>query len=576
MAYPRTEEILALRQVYQDYWREPHNRWNTLIDVYHGNFAKLYPGEFKRGEEPKVANWIKLGWDRFATMVAKMPTNHVPPSGVSRVSQTTADKVEKILGSYDTNSGFKKVMKNYGWNLAGLGAGALGVMPDQMLQGPRIFSKDPRVVLPAPGSGSSSVTSSAYGAAGQPSMNLMSLESVIFNEVVTSSYLKKTFPDQYPLLELDDNPTVPNELITFMDDEYWCVIVNQTKLFNVEHGLRFVPVRFTAMDVADQLGGQSMFEQNIGLVLAYTRTLNQKLAYNDLIAWPWLVTKGLAQTNPQERTIEIMDPQGDAQFLSPPLNRQAEQDLQVLDSLIQVMNHDTDSLRGEPPGSIATGRAVVELNRDVKNVVVDFWDHMQPDIEFVKSAALAIDEAMYGSKTKVMSGRVKGENYEGSYIPGKDIKGVRKVIIDFGIGVGGLEGFAELMQVAAQGFVDEQTVMEALPWIDSASETRKKVLLDRIEKIILEMVANGAPAPMINHMGLWRKAIEDGTPAWKWIAENPVPQPELAGPEGGLPAPPGGGQLPPGDLPPGAPPGPQQVPPIPSPQQILAQISQGG
>jgi hypothetical protein len=357
-----------------------------------------------------------------------------------------------------------------------------------------------------------------------------------------------------------------------MDKNWWTVLVQQKKVLQVEHGMGFVPVRYTTMAVPDQLGGESMFEQNIGLVLAYMRLLNQKLTYNENIVWPWLSVKGMYNMDPATRVIQVLDRDGQAQFLSPPGELQAERDLEVLDRLIRIMNQDTESLRGEAPGSTVTGLGIGELNRTVTAAVQDFWDVMRPDVEFIRSSALIMDEELYGSVKKPMMGKTKGESFEKEYVPARVIKGHHTVQADFGIGVGGFEGFVELMQFAAQGYIDEQEVMENAPWIKSVSATKNKVLLDRIEKVVFEMTAGGAPVNLINHMTSWHQAIQVGKEPWKWLAENPMPQPEMPqmgpGAEGGLP-----GGMPPEALPPGAAPpgGPAPaVANVPSPEQLMA------
>ena len=582
MTLPDEKEILNLRQDLLTYWREAHTRWQLLIDVYHGNYQELWPSEFRRGEIPKIANWIKLGWDRYAKMVGKLPTNHVTPNSAQRMTQKRADRVEHILVNYDNQSGMDSLMKWYSWYLVGLGASAIGVMPDPILEGPRYFVKDPRSVLAEPGAGSIPLSSTAYGMLSEPRMHSMSLGRVIINETMTSSAVLHTYrgiPNLEEIIDKNTESMAPASVVTYMDDNYWALLVNDKKVHEVEHGLGWVPVRITSQYVPEQLGGQSQFEQNIGLVLAYIRVLNQKLTYNNNVVWPWLVIQGLHNIDSQERVIELMDQTGNAEFLSPPGELQIERDMDVLDRLIRVMNHDTESLQGEAPGSIVTGRAVDALNQDARGMVLDYWDLMKPDIEFVKACALAIDEEVYPSVKKDIFGKSQGEQFQDSYTPGKDIRGYRNVTVDFGIGVGGLEGFTELMQTAAQGFVDETTVMENLPYIKSVSLTRRRVMLDRMEKIIFEKVAQGAPAPLINHLTQWRVVVESGKDYYKWIAENPFPEPEpqlpgAPGPGGeGLPgAPPGGPGAPPGALgPPGQPPA---VPGIPSPAQLLA-LGQG-
>lgn len=573
------KDILNLRQDLLNYWRDAHTRFQLLIDVYHGNYQELWPSEFRRGEIPKIANWIKLGWDRYAKMVGKMPTNHVPPNSAERMTQKRADKVEHILVNYDNQSGMESLMKWYAWWLVGAGASVFGVMPDPVLEGPRYFVKDPRTVLVEPGAGSIPLSSTAYGMLSEPRMHSMSLGRIILNETLTSSAALHTYkgiPDIEKALDLSDSMS-PVSVVTYMDDEDWTLLVNEKMVHQVNHGLGWVPVRMTSQYVPDQLGGQSQFEQNIGLVLAYIRVLNQKLAYNNNVVWPWLVIRGLNNIDSQERVIELMDNQGDAQFLAPPGELQIERDMEVLDRLIRVMNHDTESLQGQAPGSVVTGAGVEALNRDASQMVLDYWDLMRPDIEFVKAAALAIDEKVYSGVKKDIFGKAQGEQFQDSYTPGKDIRGYRNVTVDFGIGVGGLEGFTELMQTAAQGFVDETTVMENLPYIKSVSLTRRRVMLDRMEKVIFEMVSQGAPAPLINHLTQWRQVVEGGGDYYKWIAENPFPEPELGGPPGAPGAGPGQPQLPGGAGPPGGPGGegaPPAIPGIPSPSQLLA-LGQG-
>lgn len=571
---PTVEQVLEYRAKAKSYWHEATSRFDTLLSAYHGNYQDLWPGEFRRGESPKVANWIRLGWKRYAAMVGKVPSSHVRPSRVKRLSQAKADNIEKVLAHYDESSGMPGIMKQYGWYLVGFGAGVIGVVPDQSLKGPRYVYKDPRQVYPAPGVGSVSLLNPGYSVLTKPTMDIASMPWIIFDEVMTVSSLIDTYPNLLPrieaILDSKNDPFAPVSVVTMMDKNYWTVLAQEKILIQIEHGMGFVPFRYTTMAVPDQLGGESMFEQNIGLVLAYMRLLNQKLTYNENIVWPWLSVRGVYNMDPATRVIEVMDREGDAQFLSPPGEIQVERDLEVLDRLIRILNQDTESLRGESPGSTVTGLGIGELNRTVTSAVQDFWDRMKPDVEFVRSAALIMDEELYGSIKKPMSGRAKGETFEGDYVPRKVIDGHHTVSVDFGIGVGGFEGFVELMQFAAQGFIDEQEVMENAPWIKSVSETRKKVLMDRIEKVVFEMTAGGAPVAIINHLLAWHKAIQANTKdPWAWLVENPMPDPMAMQPEPPMePGLEGGPGLPMGDE--GAPP---QVP-VPSPSQLLA-LTQG-
>ena len=560
------DEILQMKQYGETYWGPAQKRYSELIDVYHGNYQKVFPEAFRRGEEPVVANWIKVAWDRYARMIGKIPTHHVTPTNLSRKQQKNSDEIEKILAHYDQVSNINQVMYNYAWNLVGLGASCIGVMPDPVSKGPRFITKDPRTVLPFPGAGSGSYTSTAYSTVATPVVQSQSMEAIIINESVNLSLVHGMFPEKKELITKiggDGDPlSSPKKLVTYMDKEHWIVCFEDQKLYEVEHDMGFVPFRYTTITVPDQLGGQSLFEQNIGLVLSFMKVLNQKLTYNENLVWPWLVMRGLANVDQTNRVIEIMDRDGSADFLAPPAELQAERDLEMLDQLIRIMNHDTEPMRGESPSSVATGRGLQELNRDVSSTVQEYWQKMKPDIEYLKSSALIMDEKLYGGITKPMTGRIKGESFESSYTPSKAIKGQHSVSIDFGVGVGGSEGFVELMQLSAQGLIDEQTVMEQMPWIKSVSDTRRKIMVDKLETIIFEMTGSGQPTPVTNHLIQWRTAIDGGADPWEWLSDNPIPEPEQpkipAGPGMEGPIPPQGGQA-----------GPI---PAPSPQSILQQL----
>ena len=560
------DEILQQKQHGETYWGPAQKRYDNLIDVYHGNYQNVYPDAFRRGEQPVIANWIKVAWDRYARMVGKVPTHNVTPTNLSRKQQKNSDEIERVLAHYDQVSNINEVMYKNAWFLIGLGASCMGVIPDPVSKGPRFVVKDPRTVLPFPGAGSGSYTSTAYSTIATPVVQAQSMESMIINESVNLSLVHGMFPDEKEkIIKIGgegDPLSSPKKLITYMDKEHWIVVFEDEILKEVEHNLGFVPFRYTTNAVPDQLGGTGLFEQNIGLVLSFMKVLNQKLTYNENLVWPWLVMRGLANVDQTNRVIEIMDRDGSADFLSPPAELQAERDLEMLDQLIRIMNHDTEPMRGESPSSVATGRGLQELNRDVSSTVQEYWQKIKPDIEYLKSSALILDEKLYGGLTKPMTGRIKGESFESTYTPSKVIRGQHSVSVDFGVGVGGSEGFVELMQLSAQGLIDEQTVMEQIPWIKSVSDTRRKIMMDRLETIIFEMTGGGQPTPITNHLIQWGKALEGGTDPWEWLTDNPIPEPEPQVPEGG----PGMGGIP-------ARVGEEGGPiPAPSPQSILQQL----
>lgn len=255
-----TDEILDLRVKAHSYWHEPIDRFDILLDAYHGNYQKLWPGEFRRGEAPKIANWIRLAWNKYAGMIGKVPKTHIPPSKLSRISQSRADRIEKVSAHHDASSVMPKIMKQYGWYLGGFGAGVIGVMPDSTVKGPKFFTKDPRAVFPAPGEGSITSNTGHFSMLTKPDMTIVSMPWVIFDETMTVSALYDTYPNRRAQIDAatdDQDPFQPVEVITFMDKEEWTVVVNQKKILTIEHGLGFVPVRYTAQTVAGQQIGRA-------------------------------------------------------------------------------------------------------------------------------------------------------------------------------------------------------------------------------------------------------------------------------------------------------------------------------
>jgi len=534
------EDIASLASEREQAMQSDRQRWDVLEKVYHGRFHELWPKEFRAGEIPKVANFIRRDWDAYARMVGKVPDIRVTPLKLSPREQDRADKLEKICFAYNRLWDFKRKARVIADFAVGFGAFGVGVFPNRRLGGPQLLVEDPRNVLPGPGWDSTSTYSvsvpSPMSDAGA------TLDDCIIRKSATGHQLLRMFPNNETLRKMiPDKPQALRDMYTFYmfyDDEVVQTVFGGIELGRAEHGAGWCPWQFPTTYAIGAPAGTSSFEQTVGLEIAFMRLLDQKLSLNDAVVWPWMFAKGV-RPDPAKRLLIAETPDADAKLVSPPATFQVDRDMAAVQDLIRTMHNETEAGRGEVTGGPITGRGLVELSRVTVETVQAFFDDFGFWLPKVYTSALIIDREVFGAEEKVISGHGHGETFLESYKPSKDIGDRFGMIeVEYGPGLGGFEDRLSMLQVLGADAISVDTVMEGLPWIRSLSAEKRRIFVGKMEKFLLESAFAGQSAVPIDWILNAIDAAESGKDYRKWMVDNPPGQAQ-ATPESVAPVPPG-------------------------------------
>lgn len=551
-------DLIDLASVRAGEFRADHDRMTRLESIFNGGHKDLFPREFRADELEKIAGFIRRSWKMFATHVGKVPDVRVAPLALGDRAQKRADGQEKICFCYNDVWGMRYAMNRIAWYQVGFGVFAAGIFPDVRSGYPMLLVEDPRHVLPGPGWQSTSTWSGDwYAPAWSGSSPLASvggqLDDVIVRKTMTSQQIAKLFPGRLDMrgsksARLTDRHVV---LMHYDDTHINVTTDGGVPLATVEHGAPWCPWVYGTTFNPARPGGSSDFEQQIGLEIAFMRVLDQMLALNDSVAWPWLVTKGLVDVDPEKRHIKLGSLDANAAFMSPPGTMKAQQDLALLRDLLRTFNFETEASQGDVQGGPITGRGLIELSRVTVDTVQAFFDDLSMYLPRLYTTALLIDRDVFGAMRKPLAGWGKGEAFHTEYTPSRDIgERLGRVTVEFGPGLGGFEGHLQMLQDVGAEAISVRTVMEKNPHILSISTEQRLIFLEKLDRL-LEAALRGELAVPFDWLAALGAAVEEGADWREWVTQNPPPQ-ATAMPGGVPPIPPelaaaaglGGGQAP--------------------------------
>lgn len=284
---------------------------------------------------------------------------------------------------------------------------------------------------------------------------------------------------------------------------------------------------------------------------------------------------------------------------------------ELLSSEIGVGARFPEGATGKSPGSVVTGRGMQELMGTIDTKVRTLQTIMGSRMQMALSACLEMDEKFWPHTRRQVRIQVKGNQYEETYVPSKDIKGVYQVKVTHGMAAGMDPNRALVFLLQARGdkLISRSFALSQLPFDLNPDQIEEQIdseeLNDALKQGIAmlmsnigQFVAQGQdPTPMIKSLAMLIKEREAGKPlaeaALKAFAPPSSPPPGSEPPGAGAPVPgqeaPGGG-APPGGPPQGGPPGAPQSPGMGGPglpggqgqggppdvMQMLAGLSGGG
>lgn len=536
---------------------DDHIRMETLAHIYRGRHKHLFPAEFREGEVVKIAGFIRRAWRSFARMTGKVPDIRVAPISLSSRNQDAADRVEKICFSYNRTWDMQRKMNILAHYLVGMGAVGTGIIPDPRAQSPILLVEDPRNCFPGPTYESTSVVSQtplwhqSWADLGG------TLADMLVRKTINGRQLRARFPGSDYATKHAADPNEPHTLYQYYDDTYWTTVAYASGeiLAQAPHGLSWCPWSFPTVFTPDSPAGSSDFEQQIGLEIAFMRLLDQKLSLNDAVVYPWVVEKGYVEAFPAQRRMVLGSADSAVSYLSPPATFQVDRDAAMVRDLLRLFNNETEASQGEISGGPITGRGIIELSKPVIEAVQSFFDDLSFYLPKLYTSALLMDREMFGNVTKTLSGRQRGETFLSSYTPSKDITDFGTLSVEFGPGIGDFDSHLRLLQSLGAEVISNTTVMEKNPHIRSVSEEKRRVIIEKAEKLLYEQAFLGQAAVPANWLAQFIDAVSGGKDPTKWIIDNPVQQATLT-PDQVTP-------VEPGALPPGAAPGGELIQPPP-------------
>lgn len=527
-------------------------QWDMLSAIYRGQHHELFPKEFRRGEQPKIAGFLRRSWDGFAHLTAKVPDIRATPIKLTQKEQERADTIEKICFTFNDDSqwNMRRTMKKIAHHYVGMQAVGVGLTPDFNTKTIRLLVEDPRNVLPGP---RWDATTSGEVTAGithtLPDLGGI-LEYCIIQKTLTGHQIRKIATQTGNLSALaflskakEKNPdflTTRYPVLAYFDDRDVTVVLDgfDVMIVHAPHGAPWCPWQFWSNYASDSPAGSSSYFQQIGLEIAYMRFLDQKLALNDRVVWGWLKLKGFADVDHARRTIKLLTPDSDATYLTPPTEFQVDRDMSTVRELLRLLSHETEASQGDVTGGPITGRGIVELTRSTIDVVQSFFDDYSFYLPNVYRCSLLMLRNLFPDEKMLLSGWGRGETFLDEFVPRKSIgEKFGSVRVEFGPGLGGYEGFVGMLQAVGAEAMDVDTVMEHNPHIRSVTDEKRKLLARKVETFIFEQALSGGSAVPIPWLAELAQTIRSGGDWQAWLVENPPGQ-ETATPGNVGPLPP--------------------------------------
>lgn len=509
-------------------------KWDILSAIWHGKHRQMFPDEFPDSDLLFIAGFIRRSWKLFARMIGKVPTLFVDALDLGEGLEQAAT-VERVGYVYHRVWDMQRKMRSLGIFAAGFGAAGLVTLPDPRVKFPMLLIEDPRNVLPGPGWTAASATSSAsLLGAGEDALADASgtLDDCIIRKTMTGAQIRQMFGGNPEVGKLIPDTAqafkTPYTILMYYDDENVTSVLEGAgiRLGKVRHGASWCPCQFYANFAPDAPAGDSDFFQQIGLEVAFMRILNTKLALNDAVVWPWLALSGGWEVTPERRLLEASSTDARAELLSPPGQFQMDRDVELVRELMRIMNNETEATQGSMPGGPITGQGIDRLNEaPVVGTVQAFFEDFNFYLPRAYTTAMIQDREIFGPEKKAVSTWGKGETFLHEYTPMRDIpKRLPAISTEFGPGIGGFEGWVQMLQTLGAEAISLDSVMEKNPHIRSLATEKRRTIIQKIDTILWGSALEGQSAVHMEWLARTRTAIAGGADPAEWIQTNPPEQ----------------------------------------------------
>jgi len=445
------------------------NDMDEMASVYEGNLPSKYDRYFPGNEERHIVNLIRLAWDDLATSVGRLPDLRADTRNLTDREQKRAGMLERVGFNYLRNAepSGKILMWMAGWDLVGLGAMSLLVVPDTERRQPVITIRDPRTAHPK--------------ASKKVRNQIITLEDIIYDYTIDS----KTAGEMGLAAKTNESGRIEDDvrILEYIDGEQWVVCSDGGTVKRTEHGLGFCPATYGNTFSPNQ-AHLGQFQDQLSLMVAVSRILTQKLAFGDRVVYPLMWVRGHQGTiRIGPHVLNKLGPQGEMGQIAPPVQLQADRDLEILERFSRILNRNPEVRQGEiqTKGTYTSAKTLEQLAEAIDTVIGRMWDIMGVTIQHTLEACYRMDEKLWPDTPKVIVGSRKGRSYTDEYTPTKDIAGHYKVNVDYGFGLGGYQGFLMQLQAKDARLQSRRGAIEEMPGVSDVDEKMREIELESLD-----------------------------------------------------------------------------------------------
>ena len=176
----------------------------------------------------------------------------------------------------------------------------------------------------------------------------------------------------------------------------------------------------------------------------------------------------------------------------------------VLDSELRSGARYPEARGGNVDGSIVTGRGVQALMSGFDTQVRTAQAMFAAGLARLVEKAFKVDEALWPDTDKSVRGNANGTPYEIQYRPGKDIKGVYTVDVQYGLMAGLDPNRALVFGLQARGdkLISRDFLREQMPFALDPNEEESKIDIEEMRDALKQAVAGYAQAiPVLAQAG---------------------------------------------------------------------------
>lgn len=539
-------------------------RQRDVHDVRSGDIENVVPGAMPDAwPKPIVANMIDTAARDMAEVMGVMPSINCA-SGVM-----TTDKAKRFSGkrtkianfyvqSSKLNAGKQVTFCDY-YNTFGMAVYV--VEPDFEDKQPRIRVESPLGIYPE---------IDLYG-------RVRSYTKVWREEAI---HLVAKFPHLLRVLQSNEGPGAPSggwqereiEVIKYCDTD-------QITMYLPNHGNQVVdmmpnPLGKVYVSIAKRPGfdkeTRGAFDDAIWVQLAKARMALLGLeATEKSVRAPLAVPRDVTRLTFGDDAVIRTDYPEKVKFVSPDYPQFALQESQILEGEAMKAMRSPEARTGNIDASIITGRGVQALMGGFNTVITTGQNVVAVALARAIELCFEMDQKLWPSDKKTVTGVVQGTPFEETYTPAKDIDGSYSTDVTYGFAAGQdpARAIVALLQLRGDQLVSRDFVQRQLPMELDVTQLQAQIDLEQFSdalkmgvqgymQSILPMAQQGQdPMDSLQKVAALMKEREKGTPVHEAVLKvfKPKEEPGMApanpleaalggaagGPAGGAPQGPG-------------------------------------